>query len=100
MFPAFHSSSSGIKIPLKLNNSKDAASLINAHYSIPGNQSGMVLACPIPEEHELPIENVNAEIEKALKLANLEGVTGKATTPFILDALAKSSHGETVKASM
>ena len=99
-FPAFYSRKSGFKSECRLDDPKDIADLINAKADL-GLRGGMLIACPIPEEDEIPYEKMDVVIKEALKECEEQGVKGKRITPFLLskvkDLTEGSSREENIK---
>lgn len=62
--------------------------------------SGIVLMNPIPSEYNIPIEQIEPEIEQAVTEANELGVKGKATTPWLLKRLSEISEGKSIEANL
>ncbi|MBU2060311.1 MAG: pseudouridine-5'-phosphate glycosidase [Bacteroidetes bacterium] len=98
-FPAFYCESSGIKSPHRIDNENDIASAIEMHRSL-GNIGSVLITHPIASEDAIDSEYVNDIICKAVKDAEVEGVTGPAATPYIMKAVGKATNGATVKANM
>ena len=61
--------------------------------------SGIVVANPIPPEHALARERIEAAVEAAIEAAARSGIGGKALTPFLLDRLAENTGGDSLKAN-
>ena len=56
----------------------------------------MLVANPIPREHELPRAVWQPAIERALADASDQGVRGRDVTPFLLDRLRALTEGASV----
>ena len=56
----------------------------------------MVVANPVPVEHEIPAAEVEQWIAQALQEAAQQGIVGKASTPFMLKRLAELSGGRSL----
>lgn len=97
-FPAFWTRESGIPSPKVLEDETEAASIIHAHLSL-GLQSGLHFANPIPEDHSLPKELMEAGIYEALEHANIAGAVGAAATPYILNKIKEITGDRTVAAN-
>ena len=65
-FPAFYSRSSGIPAELREDDPKAIADMIKAKEEL-GLGGGMLVACPVPEEDEIPFEKMDGAIKEALK---------------------------------
>ncbi|GAV03573.1 hypothetical protein RvY_13970 [Ramazzottius varieornatus] len=98
-FPSFYSRQSGHLAPLHVRNEQEAAELILTHQQL-HLQSGILLAVPIPQEEEIPADDVETWLEQALSDAQLAGVSGKKVTPFLLSRLNELSKGKTLKANI
>ena len=61
--------------------------------------SGLLFANPVPEKYAFPKEEMDAIIEKALKLARLKGIHGSDNTPFVLSKIRELSGGRSVTAN-
>jgi pseudouridine-5'-phosphate glycosidase len=64
-----------------------------AHWQLGGH--GLLLGRP-PDE---PLDDVEPLIERALRAAHEEGVTGQAVTPYVLAFLHRESGGATLRAN-
>jgi pseudouridylate synthase len=60
----------------------------------------VVLANPIPAEHAMPRERIDAAIDQALADAQAQGVRGKASTPFLLARVAALTGGDSLQANI
>ncbi len=98
VLPAFHVPDSGIAVPHRLDDAQAIARLIAAQRAL-GLESGIVIANPIPPEHALAGDRIEAAIETALAEAARSRIGGKALTPFLLDRLAEITDGESLKAN-
>ena len=65
-FPAFYSRSSGIPAELREDDPKVIADMIKAKDEL-GLGGGMLVACPVPEDDEIPFEKMDGVINEALK---------------------------------
>jgi len=98
-FPAFYSRKSGFKSECRLDDPKDIAALINAKADL-GLRGGMLIACPIPEEDEIPYEKMDVVIKEALKECEEQGVKGKRITPFLLSKVKDLTEGSSLEANI
>jgi pseudouridine-5'-phosphate glycosidase/pseudouridine kinase len=57
------------------------------------------LANPVPAEHSIPQSEIDAIIDEALRLADVEGYHGSDNTPFVLAKIKELSGGKTVGAN-
>lgn len=98
-FPAFYSRKSGFKSECRLDDPKDIAGLINAKAAL-GLRGGMLIACPIPQEDEIPYEKMDVVIKEALKECEEQGVKGKRITPFLLSKVKDLTEGSSLEANI
>lgn len=98
-FPAFYSRESGFPAECRLDDPKDIAALMNAKEEL-GLRGGMLVACPIPQEDEIPFEKMDAVIQEALKECEEQGVKGKRITPFLLSRVKDLTEGHSLEANI
>ena len=98
-FPAFWSRSSGLQSPLVLDSPAAIANFQRVRNQL-GLEGGMLIANPVPEEDEIPREEMEIYIGRALANAEREEVIGKAVTPFLLDAIFHLTHGRSLKTNI
>ncbi len=95
IFPAFWSRDSGLPSPLRLDDPAAIADFMRARAEL-GQAGGMLVANPVPEVDEIPAADMAPVIEAAVKDATARGVTGKAVTPFLLDAIFHLTGGRSL----
>lgn len=98
-FPAFYSADSGLELDGRIDTPNEAARLVETQRAL-GLENGIVIANPIPEQHAIPSAEIEAWIVQGLAEAEAQGITGKATTPFLLAHLAAASSGRTLDANI
>ncbi len=96
-FPAFYTRKSRLTI-LKVDSAKEIASIYSKKQSI-GIESAVLVANPIPEEYDIPKEEVDKWINQAVKESFDRGVKGKALTPFLLARIVEISEGKALEAN-
>ncbi len=97
-FPAFYSRESGLPVDLNASSPQKIAEVMKTKWEL-GMHGGLVIACPIPEEDEIPAEEMNKFIKKALKEAEKENIKGKYVTPFMLQEIHNQTRGKSVEAN-
>jgi pseudouridine-5'-phosphate glycosidase len=55
---------------------------------------------PVPDKVALPQDEVDAAVSQAIDAANRAGVTGAATTPFLLGAVLRATDGRSLLANL
>jgi pseudouridylate synthase len=98
-FPAFYTRSSGLPLPLSVDDVPTLARVVRAHWRIHPNV-GVLIANPIPAAAALDPELVHSGIARALDEAKEKGVRGKALTPFLLKRLDEITEGRSVEANV
>lgn len=98
-FPAFWSRTSGLKSPLSLNSPAAIANFQTARDQL-GIEGGMLIANPVPEADEIPREEMEIYIERALDSAERDEVTGKAVTPYLLSTIFDITEGRSLKTNI
>jgi len=98
-FPAFYSRSSGFKSPLRLDSPGEIAAMLRVKWQI-GLNGTVLIANPIPAEHEVPLWRMEAFIEEALHEAEKQQISGKKITPFLLKTIAEKTGGESLAANI
>lgn len=93
--PAFFSSTSEYKLNSRADSVEEIAATMKAADAL-NLQGGMVIANPIPKEHEIPNEEINAIIAQALKEEKEAGVKGKDSTPFLLAKIVELTEGRSL----
>lgn len=97
-FPAFYSRTSGHGVDYRVESPQEIAAVLHDKQLL-GLGGGVVIANPIPAQHEIPAERLNGWTTTALREAEEAGVHGKAVTPFLLARLHELSAGETETAN-
>ena len=96
--PAFYTRTSGLRTPHRADTPEAVAAIAAAQWRS-GLGGGLLVTCPIPAEHQLAADTVEAAIARALREADERHIAGPATTPFLLSRLAELTGGESVAAN-
>ncbi len=94
-FPAFWSRESGLAAPLRLDEPAAIAALIRARRALQLD-GGMLIANPVPREHEIRQDEIAAHIAIAVAEAAPLGVSGKRVTPFLLERIVALTGGRSL----
>jgi len=97
-FPAFYTRESGLQIPHRVNDAKEAAQLHLARREL--GQGGTLLVVPIPLEAELDSSRIDDAIEKSLAEVQSRALAGPAVTPHVLAAVERATEGKSVEANL
>lgn len=98
-FPAFYRRRSGLRVDRRMVSLDELAGAVHTHLTL-GMGTGVVVANPIPEEDELPLQLYERSLDEALAAAAAAGVRGRAVTPFLLERMRILTGGESVRANM
>ena len=98
-FPAFYSRRSGFDAECRIDDPKEIAEMIRAKEAL-GLRGGMLIACPVPEEDEIPYEKMDIVIKEALEECDKQGVKGKRITPFLLSKVKDLTEGSSLEANI
>ncbi|MCB1503280.1 MAG: pseudouridine-5'-phosphate glycosidase [Bauldia sp.] len=94
-FPAFWSRESGLKAPIRFDNAAAIAAFIRARADL-ALGGGLLVANPVPAADEIPAGEMETHIAAAHADSIAAGVTGKAVTPFLLDAILRRTGGRSL----
>jgi len=61
--------------------------------------TALLLTVPVPEDHALLPEDIDPHIAMALAAASAQGITGKETTPFLLEEIRKITGNRSMEAN-
>lgn len=98
-FASFYSRSSGLPVDAVFRDPAEAAAILKARRDL-GLTGGVLVSNPCPEEMALPNEYIEKAIDKAVKEAEEQKITGKAVTPFLLSRIATITGGESLETNM
>jgi pseudouridine-5'-phosphate glycosidase len=94
-FPAFYSRGSGLPVDRRFDDIGPLTEAVRAHLAL-NVGTGILIANPVPREHELPQEVWQPAIERALADASRQGLRGRDVTPFLLERLRVLTDGASV----
>ncbi|MDX1619386.1 MAG: pseudouridine-5'-phosphate glycosidase [Nitriliruptorales bacterium] len=98
-FPAFHARSSGLPVPARVETPGEAAAVLRARLAI-GDPGGVLLAVPVPEEHALPLADLERAVAAAHDRASEDRIHGAELTPYLLAVIADETDGRAVDANV
>jgi pseudouridine-5'-phosphate glycosidase len=97
--PAFFTRSSGIKLEMRMDSPEEIAQFLVTKANL-GLKGGVLIANPIPEEHQLDRAFIDKVIEASIAEAAEKGIAGKAVTPFLLGNIVKRTEGKSLQANL
>jgi pseudouridine-5'-phosphate glycosidase len=98
-FPGFYVVDSGHELDWSVASPAEVATVMRAADDL-GLTGAIVIANPIPVEHQLDPATHDALLDEALAAAGQGGVSGKAVTPFLLDHIYRASGGASLEANV
>ena len=98
-FPAFWSRCSGLPLTLRADSAAEIAAFIRVQRDL-GLSSGVVIANPVDQENEIPSEEIEPVIERAIEECARSGVHGKAITPWLLDRVLAITGGRSLETNI
>lgn len=97
--PAFYTSRSGIKLEAWVDSAAEIARIARIKWDL-GLGGGIVVTVPPPPEADLPPQDIEKAISRALEAASKAGVKGKAVTPFLLNAVRLETEGKSLETNV
>jgi pseudouridine-5'-phosphate glycosidase len=98
-FPGFYVADSGNDLDWAVSDPNEVAEVMRAADRL-GLVNAIVVANPVPLEHQLDPATHEDLLAQALAAADREGVRGKAVTPFLLDHVYLASGGASLEANI
>jgi pseudouridine-5'-phosphate glycosidase len=97
--PGFFTASTGLRLSLRLDTPEEIAELYRHHRAL-GRREAVLVVQPPPAAAALPGALVDDAVATALAEARAAGVSGPATTPFLLAAVERASGGRSLAANL
>jgi len=96
--PAFYADASGVALEHRVDDEAAVAALLRIHWGTLRRREGVLLFVPPPK----PIDRQRVEeaVEQGLGEVVAKRIGGKAITPYLLDAVARVTHGTSVEANL
>jgi pseudouridylate synthase len=98
-FPAFWLRDSGHDLDWSVDAAADVAAIMAARDEA-GSVAGIVVANPVPAEHEWDPAEHDRVLAEAFADAEAAGVRGKAVTPFLLGRIVELSGGRSLEVNL
>lgn len=94
-FAAFYTRDSGFRADYRLDDPAEQARFIRTKWDL-GLAGGVLLSTPVPESAAMPSADIDALTQQALDEARMQGITGKAVTPFLLARIKALTGGRSL----
>lgn len=98
-FPRFWLRTSEETLDWAVDDAEEVARIMRARDQF-GLTQGIVLANPVPAEQAWDVDEHDRTLATALELAESQGVSGKAVTPFLLQEIVKLSNGRSLEVNL
>ncbi|MET3708141.1 pseudouridine-5'-phosphate glycosidase [Arthrobacter sp. UYEF6] len=98
-YPGFYVTDSGFSINYSVETTDEAAAIIRARDEFELPQS-VLLANPVPEDKQLPPEELEDILTRAWAEADRQGIAGNASTPFLLDFIQRDTNGRSLEVNI
>jgi pseudouridine-5'-phosphate glycosidase len=98
-FAAFYTRSSGLPVDARCDTPEEVAAVVRTRdkLSLP---AGTLVAVPIPSDDELPADQAEMAIARALAEAEARGIKGKEVTPFLLTRVSELTGETSLRANV
>jgi pseudouridine-5'-phosphate glycosidase len=97
--PAFFSHRSGLALDMRLDSPAEVAALIRARQAL-DLQSGLLVAVPVPAADAFDSQQAEEAIAQATRQADEAGISGPASTPWLLRRINELTAGQSMKANI
>ncbi|MGI9199859.1 MAG: pseudouridine-5'-phosphate glycosidase [Woeseiaceae bacterium] len=97
--PAFYSRDSGCSVDYRFDTASEIARAFEAKLAMKLT-GGMLVGVPIPEEHALASNEIDAVIVEAIAEMEMQGISGKDATPFLLTKIVEKTGGRSLDANI
>ena len=97
--PAFYTRASGFGVDYRMDTPQELARAFYTQQQL-GLKGGMLVTNPIPEQYAMPLDVINAAIDRAIAECKEKGITGKRTTPFLLARVAELTGGDSLASNI
>lgn len=103
-FPSFFSRSSGFQAPMSVSDLdaggvEELADIMHAKWDL-GLGGGVVVANPVPEQDEIPAQEMQGFIDHALADSERLGIRGKDITPYLLGRIVELTDGRSLQTNI
>ncbi len=94
-FPGFYLADSGFAIDYSVDDPQQAADLVRARDAL-GVPGAILVANPVPAEHQLDPAEHDRVLGEALAAMDAEGIGGHDATPYLLDRVQRATEGRSL----
>ncbi|WP_380282132.1 pseudouridine-5'-phosphate glycosidase [Kitasatospora purpeofusca] len=98
-YPGFYVTDSGHAIAYRVDTPEEAARVIEARDGLRLPQA-VLIANPVDPDKQLPPQELEALLTRAWAEAERRGITGNASTPFLLDFIQRDTQGRSLEVNV
>ena len=98
-YPGFYVQESGYTLNQRVDSPQEVAAMLREQRAL-GMTSGINLANPVPVDEQLDPEGLDAIIEQAWADAEKDGISGQASTPYLLDYIRRATNDRSLDANV
>ncbi len=98
-FPGFYTRRSGFGVDFRMDTAEEIARLLKTKWELDA-RGGVLIANPVPEEHQLDADLMEKTIAEAMAEADKQGIRGKAITPFLLAKIERLTGGRSLETNI
>ncbi len=97
-FPGFYLTDSGFELEHRVDTAREIAQIWRARGDVAINESALIVANPVSNQMERALHD--QLLFDGLSKAKIDGVVGKAVTPYLLDYFHTNSKGESLRVNI
>lgn len=97
--PAFYTRSSNYPVDYRVENPQEVARAALAQWKL-GLKQSLLVVNPVPASDAMEPTLIESMIQTALERANVQGVTGKDVTPFLLEHIKDATGGKSLETNV
>ena len=97
-FPGFYLTDSGFELEHRVETARDIAQIWRTRGDVAINKSALIVANPVSNQMERALHD--QLLFDGLSKAKIDGVVGKAVTPYLLDYFHTNSKGESLRVNI
>ncbi len=98
-YPGFYLVDSGYSVDYAVDGPDEVAAIFAAQATL-GLNSALLVANPVPADHQLPRQLHDEAIAAARQAARDQGISGHDTTPFLLEYLHTATSGQSLEVNI
>ncbi len=97
--PAFYTRQSGFEVDYRVDTPEELAKIWHIKLDM-GQDGGLLVTNPIPEQYAMDPYAINAAIDTAVDECKKKGIHGKETTPFLLARVKDLTGGDSLESNI